>query len=280
VLILSLLFSRNSEEKTNEALSSYTILNESHMSIDSKNSFTERDGRACSARRQKAKNVVGVSNDIRNNETDVDTTPTASQEFSPSFIEGIRRKKQQASADKKTQKQMLLNELTVDEDINDENDVAMFSPKTLPMQDIPAKNYLRIDEISLHTAIELKTICFGNAKTSFNAEWRRQGFYFSKHPELRYGLIQEKGGPCGLLASVQAWILKCLIVDAQQQETRTHIKGLHRHGLLMLFLDFFFRSIILISTPVRSSKSLRLFKSKERKPSLKFYVCILIRIYL
>jgi hypothetical protein len=36
-----------------------------------------------------------------------------------------------------------------------------------------------------------------------------QGFYFDK--KLVYGLYQDKGGPCGILAGVQAFFLKHLL---------------------------------------------------------------------
>ena len=211
---------RNSEELAAEALSSSTINNDSNVSLDWKNSSTKRNGIVSSARRQRSKDVLGVSSDIvANNEASSEAT-VANQEFSISFIEGIRRKKQQKS---KVQSPILVSDdLKMDDNFDD---VPSAKP-SVPVQKFPAKKYIRSDEISLHTAIELKKICFGNAKTSFNTEWRRQGFYFSKHPQLRYGLMQEKGGPCGLLASVQAWILKHLLIDVQQQKTSSVSKGL------------------------------------------------------
>lgn len=218
------LICRNSEELTTEALSS-KIINDSNMSLNFKSSSAKRNDIASSARRQRSKDIVGVSNGVvKSNETDPETTAKTSQEFSVSFIEGIRRKKQQVKDNKVQNPMLLLDELTVDDNIDDASDV--YPPKpSEPALNYPAKKYLRLDEISLPTAIELKKLCFGNAKTGFNAEWRRQGFYFSNHPQLRFGLMQEKGGPCGLLTSVQAWILKYLLVDVQQQETGTDFKG-------------------------------------------------------
>lgn len=66
--------------------------------------------------------------------------------------------------------------------------------------------------ISLETAKALRELIFGSAKgQSFNAEWRKQNFFFCDLPQLEYGLIQHKGGPCGVLACVQAHILKHLL---------------------------------------------------------------------
>ena len=35
----------------------------------------------------------------------------------------------------------------------------------------------------------------------------KQGFFFSSKSDLRFGLVQMQGGPCGVLASVQAHVL-------------------------------------------------------------------------
>lgn len=69
-------------------------------------------------------------------------------------------------------------------------------------------NNIRSTPISLQIAIQLKSLLFGLSNGNFNQEWKIQGFKFSKHPLLRYGLVQDKGGPCGLLACVQAIVLK------------------------------------------------------------------------
>jgi len=44
----------------------------------------------------------------------------------------------------------------------------------------------------------------------FQEEWH-QGFFFSDNPDLKYGLIQLAGGSCGVLAVVQAFVLKELV---------------------------------------------------------------------
>ncbi|GIL67924.1 hypothetical protein Vafri_21194 [Volvox africanus] len=38
----------------------------------------------------------------------------------------------------------------------------------------------------------------------------KQGFFFNRHPGLQFGLLQKQGGPCGVLAAVQALILAAL----------------------------------------------------------------------
>ncbi|XP_038128191.1 probable ubiquitin carboxyl-terminal hydrolase MINDY-4 [Cyprinodon tularosa] len=64
-----------------------------------------------------------------------------------------------------------------------------------------------------HTAMELKTVLLGSSLSSFSAEWINQGFAFSNTRELRYGIVQKKGGPCGVLATIQAFFLKKLLFE-------------------------------------------------------------------
>lgn len=51
-------------------------------------------------------------------------------------------------------------------------------------------------------------LVLGNASKNFNDAWREQGFYFCSIDGLRYGLVQAEGGPCGVLAAVQAFLLE------------------------------------------------------------------------
>ncbi|XP_069378082.1 probable ubiquitin carboxyl-terminal hydrolase MINDY-4 isoform X1 [Paralichthys olivaceus] len=60
---------------------------------------------------------------------------------------------------------------------------------------------------------ELKAILLGSSVNCFSAEWRNQGFTFSETHDLRYGIVQKKGGPCGVLASIQAFVLKKLLFE-------------------------------------------------------------------
>jgi len=43
---------------------------------------------------------------------------------------------------------------------------------------------------------------------NFHDSWV-QGFYFD--PKMKYGLVQDEGGPCGIIATVNAFILKHLL---------------------------------------------------------------------
>ncbi|XP_015261147.1 PREDICTED: protein FAM188B, partial [Gekko japonicus] len=60
-------------------------------------------------------------------------------------------------------------------------------------------------------ARDLKILLFGSSLGCFSEEWKIQSFAFSDVPELKYGIVQKKGGPCGVLAAVQGCVLRHLI---------------------------------------------------------------------
>ncbi|KAG8138704.1 hypothetical protein E2320_001499, partial [Naja naja] len=69
-------------------------------------------------------------------------------------------------------------------------------------------------------AKDLKTLLFGSGLGCFSEEWKIQSFTFSENPELKYGIVQKKGGPCGVLAAVQAHVLQHLIFgDSSRNNT-------------------------------------------------------------
>ncbi|NXG40937.1 MINY4 hydrolase, partial [Psilopogon haemacephalus] len=65
--------------------------------------------------------------------------------------------------------------------------------------------------IDISLAKELKNLLFGSSLSCFSEEWKIQSFTFSNTPQLKYGIVQKKGGPCGVLAAVQACVLQQLI---------------------------------------------------------------------
>lgn len=64
---------------------------------------------------------------------------------------------------------------------------------------------------------DLRELMFGKRKSSrrFPLEWQ-QGFFFNEPDQeiLQYGLVQLKGGPCGILAAVQGFIVKYLFFES------------------------------------------------------------------
>ncbi|XP_072455295.1 probable ubiquitin carboxyl-terminal hydrolase MINDY-4 [Notamacropus eugenii] len=73
--------------------------------------------------------------------------------------------------------------------------------------------------MSLSAAKEIKTILFGSALCGFSEEWKVQNFTFSEMAQLKYGLVQNKGGPCGVLAAVQGCVLKNLLFGGESRST-------------------------------------------------------------
>lgn len=58
-------------------------------------------------------------------------------------------------------------------------------------------------------ALGVRELVFGDCGMRFNDPWREQGFYFCEGVRgLGYGLVQAEGGPCGVLAAVQAFLLE------------------------------------------------------------------------
>lgn len=62
------------------------------------------------------------------------------------------------------------------------------------------------EPISLETACSLKSLVLGSANLMVPSGWVHQSFGFSEQVGL--GLVQHRGGPCGVLAAVQAHIIK------------------------------------------------------------------------
>ncbi|XP_053569719.1 probable ubiquitin carboxyl-terminal hydrolase MINDY-4 [Bombina bombina] len=70
--------------------------------------------------------------------------------------------------------------------------------------------------IDLSQAVEIKRILFGSTLCCFSEEWKMQSFTFNNKHQLRYGFVQKKGGPCGVLAAVQGLMLKHLLFGKEQ----------------------------------------------------------------
>jgi hypothetical protein len=67
-------------------------------------------------------------------------------------------------------------------------------------------------EITAQTEQEVMTLLFPDPRIGFLPSWK-QGFFFDK--KIKYGLYQTKGGPCGVIATVQSFFLKHLLFIAR-----------------------------------------------------------------
>ncbi|KAM6314614.1 putative ubiquitin carboxyl-terminal hydrolase MINDY-4 [Aegotheles albertisi] len=75
--------------------------------------------------------------------------------------------------------------------------------------------------IDISLAKELKNLLFGSSLSCFSEEWKIQSFTFNNIPQLKYGIVQKKGGPCGVLAAVQACVLQQLIFSDSNRNKDT-----------------------------------------------------------
>ncbi|KAF7001759.1 hypothetical protein CFC21_017366 [Triticum aestivum] len=101
-------------------------------------------------------------------------------------------------------------------------DVKVESESTVvPMEDVKeAEVELEVDvgeeekgeELHPELAEKLWLMVFGSGVSkAVLAQWSNQGIRFSSDPETAMGLVQHEGGPCGVLATVQAYVLKYLL---------------------------------------------------------------------
>ncbi|XP_042550991.1 probable ubiquitin carboxyl-terminal hydrolase MINDY-4 [Dipodomys spectabilis] len=91
----------------------------------------------------------------------------------------------------------------------------------------PSPSVLRLqiasEPIDLALAKEVKTLLFGSAFCCFNEEWKLQSFSFNDSDSLKYGIVQNKGGPCGVLAAVQSCVLQKLLFEGESGATRPRL---------------------------------------------------------
>ncbi|KAL2995364.1 hypothetical protein AAZX31_10G213400 [Glycine max] len=67
-------------------------------------------------------------------------------------------------------------------------------------------------ELSAEEANQLFGMVFGNeVSKGILAQWSNQGIRFSSDPVTSMGLVQHEGGPCGVLAAIQAFVLKYIL---------------------------------------------------------------------
>ncbi|CAL1361779.1 unnamed protein product [Linum trigynum] len=67
-------------------------------------------------------------------------------------------------------------------------------------------------ELSMEEANQLFSMVFGaGVSKGILAQWSNQGIRFSSDPETSMGLVQHEGGPCGVLATIQAFVLKYIL---------------------------------------------------------------------
>ncbi|OQR89912.1 hypothetical protein THRCLA_09511 [Thraustotheca clavata] len=68
--------------------------------------------------------------------------------------------------------------------------------------------------INSSDAASIRKLLFSDPKMRLSAHWTDQGFSFAKDKNLKFGIIQLEGGPCGVMAVVQAYTLNYLTQDS------------------------------------------------------------------
>lgn len=119
------------------------------------------------------------------------------------------------------------------DDIEYEESLCDISRKILPKYSLDKTS---MDQM---TAVALKEIIFGSSMACFTEEWKQQSFTFSDTPGLKYGIVQKKGGPCGLLAAVQACVLEKLLFEESSCDSvdqRLEVSSIVRTKCLYLAL--------------------------------------------
>ncbi|XP_005512473.2 probable ubiquitin carboxyl-terminal hydrolase MINDY-4 [Columba livia] len=100
--------------------------------------------------------------------------------------------------------------------------------------------------IDFSLAKELKNLLFGSSLCCFSEEWKIQSFTFNSIPQLKYGIVQKKGGPCGVLAAVQACVLQKLIfADSNRNKDTRCLQPSEAHRtkcLTMAIADILWRA--------------------------------------
>ncbi|CAH9085257.1 unnamed protein product [Cuscuta europaea] len=99
------------------------------------------------------------------------------------------------------------------------------------------KNVNLGNELSVAEAEQLFSLIFGrNVTRDVLGQWTNQGIRFSPDLETSMGLVQHEGGPCGVLATIQAFLLKYLIFCPGELNTgtpniyaNTGLRGFSKH---------------------------------------------------
>ncbi|KAG8389811.1 hypothetical protein BUALT_Bualt01G0017300 [Buddleja alternifolia] len=91
--------------------------------------------------------------------------------------------------------------------------------KGVNLEKVESKSGISGTALSVLEADELFLMIFGNrVSKDVLAQWSNQGIRFSDDPETSMGLVQHEGGPCGVLAAIQAFVLKYLLFSLEESD--------------------------------------------------------------
>ncbi|KAI3460490.1 hypothetical protein Pfo_017153 [Paulownia fortunei] len=91
--------------------------------------------------------------------------------------------------------------------------------KGVNLERVEGRSGISDTSLSVLEADELFLMIFGNrVSKDVLAQWSNQGIRFSTDPETSMGLVQHEGGPCGVLAAIQAFVLKYLLFSPEESD--------------------------------------------------------------
>ncbi|EDV28476.1 uncharacterized protein TRIADDRAFT_51423 [Trichoplax adhaerens] len=89
-------------------------------------------------------------------------------------------------------------------------------------------SYQKYKTISLTDSLALRKILFGQLMVPKEIDWCRESFIFHIHNYgLPFGLKIHKNGPCGVIAVVQAFVLRHLIFDEDDENNYKRLKAVN-----------------------------------------------------
>uniref|UniRef100_A0A8B9WKT8 Ubiquitin carboxyl-terminal hydrolase MINDY n=1 Tax=Bos mutus grunniens TaxID=30521 RepID=A0A8B9WKT8_BOSMU len=113
----------------------------------------------------------------------------------------------------------------------------------------PVSSVLKLQVVSkpidLSVAKDIKTILFGSSFCCFSDEWKLQSFSFNDSVSLKYGIVQNKGGPCGVLAAVQGCVLQKLLFEGDSSADCARLQpsnARRTHCLALAIADIVWRA--------------------------------------
>ncbi|XP_075070535.1 putative ubiquitin carboxyl-terminal hydrolase MINDY-4 [Mixophyes fleayi] len=161
-----------------------------------------------------------------------DSATDAYNNFKLKFLLGAEQEKSQRSSKKsenssaskrKTAMSITHEEANGREDIKlDDVEEDLFTADIAQIPAVLTRSNVQAEgkPIDRQQAVELKSLLFGSPLCCFSEEWKIQSFTFNNTSSLKYGFVQKKGGPCGVLAAVQACVLKHLLFGKDSDGSR------------------------------------------------------------
>ncbi|KAK1445109.1 deubiquitinating enzyme MINDY-3/4 [Babesia gibsoni] len=133
---------------------------------------------------------------------------------------------------------------------------------------------LQKHSLSRNMLTDLVKLLFGNdekrdAEPDEIALWCKQGFRFHEDPNLFWGLSQSYVGPCGVLATVQSYMLHCLLFNHEIYGSMEHMLEEEPADAVLMRLRTLYFNFITVNHPDFPQEWLHI-------PSLLEAICALI----